>query len=431
MTNQHQATTPATVNLDIGLIEAAQSGKVDEVKALLAQGASPNALSSVLPVSIVAATAGHWGIARMLVEHGAELQGAMRDADTLLHWAARAGELDFCKFLLQRGSSVNARNTSGCTPLFLACASISPGSTFVAELLLAAGATANTPDKDKFTPLIQAAHDGRADLCELLIRAGAKIEQKEKDGYTALGWAARRGHGVACDALVQAGAALDPVSRHGSTPMIRAAQGGHAGVIELLHRAGASIFWMDVNGQSALHWAASKGFEDAARVLIGLGAPTCNPDDRGRTPLSLAAACGSAPICRLLLDRGANPNALDRDMNTPLHEAARARGAATQGDHALVCRLLINCGAGTERRNCLGYTALHVAAVEGIEQTATALIQGGADPHAKAGNLTAAGLAGRHKRKALAAQIKSLTQSIEAARAVEAVMNAHCRPAPG
>jgi uncharacterized protein len=91
------------------------------VEALLANGAEVNVASresmKVTPLHSAAA-ARQAGIARLLIEHGANVNARQIELGfTPLHEAAGNGDLEFAELLLARGADVNARMTDGKTPL--------------------------------------------------------------------------------------------------------------------------------------------------------------------------------------------------------------------------------------------------------------------------------------------------------------------------
>ncbi len=101
----------------------------------------------------------------------------------------------------------------------------------------------------------------------------------------------------------------------------------------------------------------------------------------GRTLLHEAAACGSTPMVKLLLDSGADPNALDGGRHTPLYSVGNE--CLGEGGPEVV-RLLVKSGADVNAcggsKRC---TALHMAARRGNVEVARALLECGADLHAR------------------------------------------------
>jgi len=101
----------------------------------------------------------------------------------------------------------------------------------------------------------------------------------------------------------------------------------------------------------------------------------------GWTPLHLAAFFGREETARMLLNKGAQTGVRSTNamQNTPLH-------AAAAGKHAALVKLLIERGANANARQHGGWTALHGAAQSGDLESATALVDAGADVSARADN---------------------------------------------
>lgn len=120
---------------------AAFFGYPKVVEFLLEQGAEVNSPSrneqKVMPLhSAVAAR--HLGIARLLLEQGAEAYAKQEAGYTPLHEAAQNGQTDMVKLLLAYGADVHTRKDDGQTPLATALAY---GQKEVADLLRHHGAT--------------------------------------------------------------------------------------------------------------------------------------------------------------------------------------------------------------------------------------------------------------------------------------------------
>jgi len=120
---------------------AAFFGQAGIVEYLLQKGAAVNSPSRnamrVMPLHSAIANK-RTEIARLLLDHGADVDATQADDFTPLHEAAQNGLLDVTQWLLERGANVNPRlSSNGKTPLALA---IEHQHAAVAELLKQHGA---------------------------------------------------------------------------------------------------------------------------------------------------------------------------------------------------------------------------------------------------------------------------------------------------
>lgn len=105
------------------LAMATHFGNENIVRYLLKQGADANLSSKngyhVYPL-FTAVDSNYEGIAKMLVEAGAEVNVTQASLMTPLHAAARNGNIEMLILLLERGASVHVKNDYGQTPADLA-----------------------------------------------------------------------------------------------------------------------------------------------------------------------------------------------------------------------------------------------------------------------------------------------------------------------
>ncbi len=151
---------PAQQATDTGPIEAAKTGDLSQLTALLAQGADVSVRDK---------------------EYGG----------TPLHWASWAGHSQAVVLLLKHGVDIDSGNKDGNTPLMLASAR---GKSEVVKLLLENGAAVDTRDSQGSTALILATAMGHREIVELLLANGADAAATDKGGKTAADWAAERNH---------------------------------------------------------------------------------------------------------------------------------------------------------------------------------------------------------------------------------------------
>ena len=101
--------------------------------------------------------------------------------DTLMHWAARHGNLEWGQLLVASSASiVNIKGDGGNTPLHLA----SYRNEDFVQFLISSGALVNTKNNEGFTPLHNAVIHQKKDIAEILLQAGANPEIKNMYGKT-------------------------------------------------------------------------------------------------------------------------------------------------------------------------------------------------------------------------------------------------------
>ena len=108
---------------DLSLIDASESGNIEDVKEHLADGANVNAKDDQFGGTPLHGAAGYGQtkIAELLLAKGAEVDSKDdKYGVTPLHYAAFRGHRETAKLLISRGADVNAKNEEGGTPAHLA-----------------------------------------------------------------------------------------------------------------------------------------------------------------------------------------------------------------------------------------------------------------------------------------------------------------------
>ncbi|HTT32093.1 MAG TPA: ankyrin repeat domain-containing protein [Methylomirabilota bacterium] len=153
--------------------------------------------------------------------------------ETLLHQAARAGDLKLLQTRIRQGVNPDARSPSGRTALLEAAAA---GQLQSMRILLSAGARVNIASPDGKTPLIAAAEHNHADAVQLLIKANADLDLRSRGLGTALEVSERMGYEQIAEMLRKAGARTFGRSV-GDTVCVRPWGGdGYCGVVEAIHK---------------------------------------------------------------------------------------------------------------------------------------------------------------------------------------------------
>ena len=150
---------------------------------------------------------------RALIEAGADLNAALGDGMTALHWSAERGDSDIAGLLLSAGALVESTTRLGAyRPLHLAAKG---GHTPVVRVLLEAGAVPSpSTTTGAVTPLHMAAASGSASSVAVLIEHGADVDRRETVwGQTPLMFAAAAGRVQAIRALLESGSDVDLTAR--------------------------------------------------------------------------------------------------------------------------------------------------------------------------------------------------------------------------
>lgn len=116
-----------------------------------------------------------------LDDHEHDLNVGDDHAFSLLHWAAKGGQLSIVDMLLARGARVNATNMGDDTPLHLAA---SHGHRGIVQKLINRKADVNAVNEHGMTPLHYACFFGHQDIAEDLVQSGSLISQCNKQGLT-------------------------------------------------------------------------------------------------------------------------------------------------------------------------------------------------------------------------------------------------------
>ena len=217
-----------------------------------------------------------------------------------LHICALHGFEIVARLLVEHGADVNLVTRHGTTALYLACQyNHIP---VVLLLLDKTEAHVDFPDLNRNTPLHAAASNGHVNTVELLLEHEADATAQNNRGETPLHVAARWGYSELVRRLLASGADVNArTDVDGATPLHIASD---AEVISILIDCNADINAEDDEGLSPVHRAVRQGNVDRVRMLWNRGAK-CDWKDKGmRTPLHSAAYEGHLSIVRFLVETG-------------------------------------------------------------------------------------------------------------------------------
>jgi transcription elongation factor Elf1 len=216
----------SSTSADTRLHGAASAGDLPGVRLLLSSGSNVNGrdeegktplhravfdriwLPGVMAernVAMLMGADGHLAVAKLLIQHGANVNATDKNGETPLHSAAFTNfDGHAIRLLIASGANVNAKDHFGRTPLFVAA---SCTNTEVVEQLLDSGADISIKDKNGKTVLhVAAAETVSTEILQLLIRKGADVNAKDAGGSTPLDYAMSKGRWENAQTLVNHGA---------------------------------------------------------------------------------------------------------------------------------------------------------------------------------------------------------------------------------
>lgn len=377
------------------LCNAVESGNVQEVERLLAEGMDVNEHRSDghTPL-LIASKRTNTDILDRLLAAGADVNArrATPDGATPLYYAAEKGKLPIVERLIAAGADVNkGLLTTHATPLHIAvyeCPMSYPTGDYIpiVKRLIEAGANPNAINEAGRTPLYYAIENNKQ-LVNILIDAGANVNIIDKYGNAALHVASSMPETDVLDSLIAAGANVNVEDRnYKDTPLHIAVFNHRLNNIKKLIAAGANLNVTNNAGYTPLRMSFVVDNYQIVKTLVEAGADV-NETTTGTSPLYSAINKGTkVSILDILLEGGADVNVGNTQTGeTPLYLTAKQ-------NRVILLERLIKAGADVQKaRTDTGETPLHAAAKEGHEDIIQKLLKAGADKRIadKSGNTPA------------------------------------------
>ena len=257
---------------------------------------------------------------------------------TALVFAAREGDLESARLLLDAGADINQTTEYGWTPLLTAT---NNRHYVLGKFLLERGADPNRANKGGWTPLYLATDNrnieggdypvpkpdmDHLEYIKLLLGHGADPNGRVRD-----------------NTLTRTIFTMQWFYEDGCTPFVRAAQSSDSELMQLLLDWGADPFIATAYGDTALTASAGIGWVegvtyerspkdnlDAVKILVYLGLDVNAANRDGRTPLMGAALKGRNDVVQFLVDHGASLDQRDGGSRDTHASASKLAGHTWQ-----------------------------------------------------------------------------------------------------
>ncbi|KAG0474836.1 hypothetical protein HPP92_014522 [Vanilla planifolia] len=286
--------------------------KLSAVRVLLHLGANSNFPLRLKhgheshPIHLVARI-GNVSILRELISHGCNVNAKTSSGETPLMISAKADQAECFLELLLAGADLGLVSSSGDSAIELAKRSVFSSSIVgILSQALVAGAAIHSSNLMLFSPLHFIAGCGHVEALQMILNSStAELNTLDSSSLTPIMVAARGGHLEAFRLLVMAGADIAAKSTDGINIMSILEHDSLAAIKDnfekaLLDGVLANVIPNQVPFR-ALHYAARKGDTASSVQLLKMGYQVNALDEDGYSPLMLAAVEGNYNVCKFLL----------------------------------------------------------------------------------------------------------------------------------
>ena len=197
-----------------------------------------------------------------------------------MHDAISKNNVEIAKLLIEHGADVNVTDILDNTPLDDA---ISKNNTEIAKLLIEYGADINVKGDYGKTPLHDAISKNNVEIAKLLIEHGADVNVKDYIGYTLLGYAVSNNNAEIVKLLIEHGANVNVKNNGDDTLLKSAIANEQTEIAKLLIEHGADINVKNYTGCTPLEIAITNKQTEMMKLLEH-GADDTIDDIFGRTP---------------------------------------------------------------------------------------------------------------------------------------------------
>jgi len=224
---------------------------------------------------------------------------------TPLDYACYIGSSVKAKLLIEHGADLNIKGHQGITALM--CAGMC-GNEHIVELLIQHGANLNAISDNGITPLIFGLHFGQLNMLSLFLKNGVNTKYHDPGGNTILAYSCGKAvdeklpviNYQIVDTIISLGLDVNEPNNFQFTPFMYSVMLGDKGLIELLIRHGADVNSRENSGLTPLFIAVQNGYYSVVKLLLENKADPRIISFEGHSVLELSRKLGFSDIEHLL-----------------------------------------------------------------------------------------------------------------------------------
>lgn len=261
------------------------------VKLLLNRGANINAVWVKLTPPTIANDLGFREILRLFIEHGADPNNCSAYLESPLHNAAKHGDFEFVKYLVDKSANVNAQNKGQFTPLHY---SVRLNNFEITEFLFRNGADPKIPHWNGVTPMQSAARICNIKMLRLFgVSSPESYASSENFKLLIENWTMKESE-VLQSFFKETMKNVKNIQEYtnacdmdGNTPLMWAVRNSSMLAAQVLLEYGADVNIKNARKETALHWAVNYIQPEFVLLLIENNINPCK-DINGKTPFNIA-----------------------------------------------------------------------------------------------------------------------------------------------
>lgn len=272
--------------------------------------------------------------------------------------------------LVSLGADINAPDSKGHTPFFLAC---SGKLNYVAHQLLDKHKLDfSITDKAGYNSLHWAVNTDDVSLVKKVIAKGVDINSVDDGGNTALVWATHYNMVKIADLLFNKYGAKDIVNKYGYTAWDSATFNANKELTDVF------ISKKGINPEAVKLWCAARKGDLATveeQIKKGVSLDSTIGNYKATTPLIQAVIFGHVSTVQTIVNSGANINKPDQDDISPLYYSL---GYDARPIRPIIVKFLVSKGADLSQPAFDGDTPLHMAGYRACTGAIKLLVERGA-----------------------------------------------------